>query len=89
MQVDGIKGPTWLSCLKSLDIVKGMSPDYMHYALLGVSKLLLSLWIDGTRCCGTTHDLHSKLTMIDTGIHHIEVPSEVRRKTRNINKLKY
>ena len=77
MQVDGIKGPTWLSCLKSFDMVKGMSPEYMHSALLGVSRLLLSLWTDGTRCRGTAHDLRSKLDLIETGINRIEVPLEV------------
>jgi hypothetical protein len=31
--VDGIKGPTWLSCLPHFDIVNGTGVDYMHCIL--------------------------------------------------------
>lgn len=52
IQVMGVKGPTWLSCLKSLDLVRGMSHDYMHCGLLGLSKMLLGLWTDTAWCRG-------------------------------------
>ena len=42
MQVKGVKGPpSWLSCLAFIDIVNGMSADYMHAVLLGVVKASL------------------------------------------------
>ena len=42
--VHGIKGPTWLALLRQFDYVTGIGIDYMHGVLLGVQKLLLTLW---------------------------------------------
>ena len=42
--VNGVKGPSWLSLLQHFDLVQGMGIGYMHGVLLGVQKLLLSLW---------------------------------------------
>lgn len=39
--VDGIKGPSFLMCLKSLDFIKSSGIYYMHGVLLGVTKLLI------------------------------------------------
>jgi len=41
---NGIKGPSWLMLLQNYDIVDGTAIDYMHCVLLGITKLLLSLW---------------------------------------------
>ena len=46
--VDGIKGPSWLMKLTYYDIIRGTSIDYMHCVLLGVMKLLMSLWFNTT-----------------------------------------
>ena len=61
------------------DLVKGMSPDYMHSALLGVSKLLLNLWIK---------DQHIDVDMVEERIKLIDVPTEICRKPRGIRELK-
>ena len=45
--VMGVKGPSWLSSLKYIDIVCGSMIDYMHTVLLGVCRGLLYLWFDG------------------------------------------
>ena len=84
----GVKGPCSLGCLKSFDLIKGMSPDYMHCALLGVSKMLLHLWTDTSRCRGTLHNLHADVALLDRRIKDIEVPSEIHRKPRGISDLK-
>jgi len=46
MQVNGLKGPSWLCCLRYFDVVRSICPEYKHLALLGVSKLILSLWMN-------------------------------------------
>lgn len=84
-----MKGPSWLSCLRSFDLVNGMSPDYMHCALLGVTKLLLKLWLDKTRNRHTIHDLHTDIPVIDERMKQISVPSEIRRKPRGVADVKH
>ena len=59
-----------------------MSVEYMHCALLGVSKLLLSLWTDPARCGGMLHDIR----VCDD---RIKVPSSIRRKPRTVSDLKH
>ena len=80
----GVKGESWLSCLGSLDVVDGMSCDYMHGVLLGVVKLLLSLWTEVSRCSGLPCDIRQYLLQIDSCIDQIEVPSEISRLPRGI-----
>lgn len=84
-----MKGPSWLSCLKSFDLAKGFSPDYMHGTLLGVSKLLINLWITPSKCRGTDHDLHSVVELIDDRIKQIKIPSEIHRLPRGIKEVKH
>lgn len=91
LQVKGVKGPSWLSCLNSLDFIKGMSPDYMHSTLLGVSKLLLKLWTTTSICRSTLHDIHGSADMriINNRIDKILIPSEIRRKPRGMADVKH
>ena len=90
LQVFGIKGPTWLMTMDHLDFIKGNSPEYMHCALLGVSKLLLGLWTDTARSKGKEYNIHKHIPAIDHLISsHIETPSEITRKPRGISNLKH
>jgi len=57
-----------------------MSPDYMHSALLGVSKLLLNMWIK---------DQHIDVGVVEERIKLIDVPTEISRKPRGIRELKH
>ena len=84
-----MKGPSWLSCLNSLDFVKGMSPDYMHCALLGMSKLLLKLWITPSICRDKPYDIRGSVDTINSRIKNILIPSEIRRKPRGIGDVKH
>jgi len=43
---NGVKGSSWLMTLSHYDIIKGTGIDYMHCVLLGITKLLLSLWFN-------------------------------------------
>lgn len=78
-----------MSCLKSFDFIKGFSVDYMHCALLGVSKLLINLWFDPARCRNTLHDLRGDIRWIDKCLSCTQVPSLIRRKPRGISDLKH
>lgn len=44
--VNGVKGFSCLTGFKNIDIVRSIAVDYMHGALLGVTKNLLSFWLD-------------------------------------------
>lgn len=66
-----------------------MSVEYMHCALLGVSKLLLSLWTDCARCRDTHHDLRSAIPRLDKVLGGIKVPSVIRRKPRGLSDIKH
>lgn len=62
-------------------MVRSVSPEYMHLALLGVSKLMLSLWVNEM-------GLQRHITEIDKRINTIEVPSEIR-EPRGLSDLKH
>ena len=63
-----------------MNLVKGISPEYMHSALLGVSKLILNLWIN---------DQHIEIGAVEERMKQIDVPTEVARKPRGIRELKH
>lgn len=41
-----MKGFSWFMFTPKFDIIRGCAIDYMHGTLLGVVKLLLSLWLN-------------------------------------------
>ena len=79
----GVKGPTWLSCLRHFDLIKSTSPEYMHLALLGVSKLVLGLWLKQSTA------MRANLNVIEERIKQIEVPTEICREPRGLSKVKH
>ena len=44
--VCGVKGYLWFMFIPGFDIIKGIAVDYMHCALLGVTKMLMTLWFN-------------------------------------------
>lgn len=46
--VKGVKSYSWFMFIPKFDIIRGVAVDYMHSTLLGVVKMLLTLWIDKT-----------------------------------------
>lgn len=58
----------------------GVFIEYMHCALHGVNKLLISLWIDLPKCQHTAHDTHLHVNLINKRIQQIRVPAEIPRK---------
>ena len=83
LQVNGVKGPSWLSVVPCFDLVEGVSVDYMHCVLLGVCRLLLRLWLQSSN--------HQKLWYIGTRIPDLDArlcsikpPSEMQRTPRSM-----
>ena len=69
--------------------MKGVTPEYMHAALLGVSKLVLTMWMSDARSQGRFSDLHVNINKVEERIRQIEVPSEIRRRPRGISEVKH
>lgn len=42
----GVKGFSWCVVIPKFDIIRGIAIDYMHGTLLGVVKMLLTLWLN-------------------------------------------
>ena len=84
-----MKGPSCLATVPGFDIINGMSADYMHCVLLGVTRMLLRLWLNST--------YHSELWYIDTAVKVVDsrlgciLPhSKIQRTPRSIEKtMKY
>jgi len=86
---NGVKGSSWLMKLSHYDIIKGTSIDYMHCVLLGVTKLLLSLWFN-TKNKASAFYLGRKISMVDERLVGIHPPSVITRKPRKLSEhLKY
>ena len=49
MQVDGVKGPSVLSSHPRFNLVKGTVIDALHCICLGVTRKLLTIWLDKKR----------------------------------------
>ncbi|XP_077519808.1 uncharacterized protein LOC144129530 [Amblyomma americanum] len=43
--IAGVKGPSPFMNLKHCDVIWGLTPDYMHCVLLGVTRQLTELWL--------------------------------------------
>jgi len=86
--VKGVKGPSWLMKLKHYDIIRSTSIDYMHCVLLGVMKLLMSLWFN------TTHNheqyyIGRKVGLVDKRLCEINPPSIITRRPRGSEHFKF
>ncbi|KAM3613128.1 uncharacterized protein V6R79_020974 [Siganus canaliculatus] len=75
--VHGIKGPTFLSKLKSFDLVLGTGIDYMHSVLLGVMRLLIFLWFstEFSRCA---FSIVRSVSEVDKRMREIQPPFFIR-----------
>lgn len=84
-----VKGPSWFMLLKYFHIVDGVATDYMHGVLLGVQKLLLTLWFEnGFKSKMWSHA--EKVDAVDKKLSEIKPPSGIGRLPRSISKhLKY
>ena len=85
----GVKGPSCLEIIPEFNLISGMSFDYMHNVLLGVTRLLLRLWFTTSN-----HEqpwyLGRVVKDIDQTLLKITPPDEISRTPRSIeNTMKY
>jgi len=85
LQEYGVKGPAWLATVPEFDLIDGMSFDYMHCVLLGVTRLLLRLWFTPS-FHGESWYLNSVVKEIDDRLCSIRPPDEIQRTPRSIEK---
>lgn len=81
--INGIKGPTFLQRLKYYDLAAGVCIDYMHGVLLGVTKLLLTLWFS-TEKSTEIFSVHKSVEFVDKRLTDIKPPNSISRVPRSI-----
>lgn len=87
--MNGIKGPSWLTFFPKFEIVHGIAIDYMHGILLGIQKLLLTLWFSPNHK-GKPFSFYNQVSVVDERMQNIKPTSGVSRLPRSISKeLKY
>ncbi|KAJ1520356.1 hypothetical protein ONE63_003491 [Megalurothrips usitatus] len=81
----GVKGPSVLSIIPSLDISCSFVPEYMHSVLLGVVKQIVSLW------CSSQEPwmVMNRIPFIDNILSSVKHPDFVHRTGRTLKMLKY
>jgi len=73
----------------SYDIINGTAVDYMHCVLIGITKLLMSLWF-GSEHSRDPFYIGRSVSTIDKYLLEIQPPSCITRKPRAISKhMKY
>ena len=78
-----------MSCLKSFNFVTGFSIDYMHCVLLGVTKLLLKLWLQPSRNRDNLYSINRHVPELNERLKNVMVPSLIRRKPRSLDEIKH
>ncbi|XP_075724117.1 uncharacterized protein LOC142766540 [Rhipicephalus microplus] len=86
--VKGVKGPTILHLLPHFDCGAGFVVDYMHCVLLGVVRMLISLWFE-TKYHKSPWYLGGKIKLIDSQLLSIRPPDYVTRTPRSIKHCRY
>ena len=60
-----------------------MSVDYMHYILLGVTRLLLRLWMQSTHHQELWY-MGNQISIVDNRLRNIKPPDEIQHIPRSI-----
>ncbi|XP_066912244.1 uncharacterized protein [Clytia hemisphaerica] len=81
--VKGVKGPSPLMLVPDYDVIRGMGIDYMHAVLLGVTKLLMSFWFDGSHK-GESYSVFQALPTIENRLVSLKPPNHISRVPRTI-----
>ncbi|XP_041860674.1 uncharacterized protein LOC121652139 [Melanotaenia boesemani] len=81
--VNGVKGRSLLSPLPFFDIVSGFVPEYVHSVLLGVSKQLMSLWLDPVNSVKAWY-LGDKTEQMDSRLHRLKRPTEISQPPQSV-----
>ncbi|KAK3085913.1 hypothetical protein FSP39_010520, partial [Pinctada imbricata] len=86
--VQGVKGPSWISYFPGFHCVQGIAIDYMHGVLLGVQKLLLTLWFS-PKHKAKCFSVSTKTDTISSRLERIRPTLDITRLPRSIADMKY
>ncbi|XP_067649897.1 uncharacterized protein [Haliotis asinina] len=81
--VNGIKGPSWFSYLTFFSFVHGTGIDYMHGVLLGVTKLMHSLWFASKHNC-QVFSVAGFIDKVNRRLLQIKPPNYMSRLPRSL-----
>lgn len=82
--LSGIKNVSCMIAAYDFDLVNGFSVDYMHCALLGITKKLLDLWLNPANHSEPFYIPKKKQVAFSSRIVSIKPLSEINRKPRSI-----
>lgn len=82
--LNGIKNISCMIAAYNFDLVNGYSIDYMHCALLGVTKKLLDLWLNAENHSEPFYISKKRQVVLSSRIVSIRPVSEISRKPRSI-----
>lgn len=80
-----MKGPSWLATVPSFKMVDGISVDYMHCVLLGVTRMFLRLWFTSQYHLEMWY-IGKDVQLVDSHLCNILPPYEIQRTPRSIEK---
>ncbi|KAK3908854.1 Putative white-brown complex-like protein 30, partial [Frankliniella fusca] len=83
--VRGVKGPSILSSIPSVDISKCIVPEYMHSVLIGSVKQLVTIWTEENG----NWSIKGKISEVDNFLNTYKHPDFVHRKSRQLKSLSY
>ena len=81
--VRGVKSVSPFIVFPFFYLVFGFCIDYMHGVLLGVVRLLFSLWLD-PKFKDRDHYIRGKMGEIDERLLHLKPPKEISRRPRSV-----
>ena len=82
--VKGVKGFSWFMFVPKFDVIRGVAIDYMHSTLLGVVKMLLTLWCDKTYKV-EPWSVASRMKEVEDRFMKINPPSCITRLPRSLS----
>ena len=77
----GVLGPSCFNCLQHFDIIKDTGVDYMHGCLLGVTRALLTLWLNPEHKI-ERYNVGALTGLLDRRLTCIQPPCELSRCPR-------
>ncbi len=84
----GVLGSSWFHCLQYLDLIKGTGIDYMHGCLLGVTRHLLSLWLNPEHNKESFY-IGNLIAVLNRRLLSVQPPSEISRSPRSLTDRKH
>jgi len=83
--VCGVQGYSWFMFIPGFDIIKGIAVDYIHCVLLGVTKMLMTLWFDKSHAT-VCWSISKQDEEVDRRLLNITPPNCISRAPRSITK---